>query len=298
MEGKTYKWTLRKGSRKEICPNCGKRRFVPYVLTEDNETRCGERYGRCDRENSCGYWVKPYGNAMVTAAATPAVIATPIRFDGGIVRHTSATRTNPLFPFAKWMLGEAGAVDAFSDYCVGQYYGSTIFWQIDKGMMVRSGKLIDYGEDGHRIKERGARWAHKVQSFRKWHVGDTLEQCFFGEHLLFPNKPVAIVESEKTAVIMSRIDRRFTWLACGGSQGLGNAAKNAVLQGFDVTLFPDNGQFAVWSKVAQRHGWNVDTQCCGYPASPHYGYGYDILDLYEAWMKDYATANARKEAMP
>ena len=54
-----YKWTLRKGGGKMICPKCGQRRFVPYVSTLDGKTLAGSEYGRCDREQSCGYQLYP-----------------------------------------------------------------------------------------------------------------------------------------------------------------------------------------------------------------------------------------------
>jgi hypothetical protein len=45
-----------------------------------------------------------------------------------------------------------------------------------------------------------------------------LSQCLFGEHLLKDTEtPVAIVESEKTAIIASCYYPEFIWLACGGS---------------------------------------------------------------------------------
>ena len=48
-----------------------------------------------------------------------------------------------------------------------------------------------------------------------------LNQCFFGEHLLLNNKkPVAVVESEKTAVIASICFPEFVWLAVGSKQNL------------------------------------------------------------------------------
>jgi len=55
----SYRFTLDKSSKKFFCPNCGKKRFVRFV---DNETKnyLPAKYGRCDREASCGYFLSPY----------------------------------------------------------------------------------------------------------------------------------------------------------------------------------------------------------------------------------------------
>lgn len=47
-----------KSSKKFVCPSCNKKRFVRFVNTETNNY-LEEIYGRCDRESSCGYFVKP-----------------------------------------------------------------------------------------------------------------------------------------------------------------------------------------------------------------------------------------------
>jgi hypothetical protein len=74
-----------------------------------------------------------------------------------------------------------------------------------------------------------------------------LEQCFFGQHLLkeYPNKPVCIVESEKTALIAAVYMPQFVWLATGGASGCKwrEWAVYKVLKGRNVTLFPDYGHF-------------------------------------------------------
>ena len=78
-------------------------------------------------------------------------------------------------------------------------------------------------------------------------------QCFFGEHLL-QNKsnPVAIVESEKTALIASIYFEQFLkgknyiWLACGSLSYL-TAERCRVLRQRNVTLFPDLKCYEEWN---------------------------------------------------
>jgi hypothetical protein len=77
-----------------------------------------------------------------------------------------------------------------------------------------------------------------------------LRQCLFGGHLLQDKtKPVAIVESEKTAVIASVYLPQFIWLAAGSSEGL-SEEKFRVLQGRNVILYPDINSFEKWNKKA------------------------------------------------
>jgi len=79
-----------------------------------------------------------------------------------------------------------------------------------------------------------------------------LKQCLFGEHLLIDKtKPVAIVESEKTAIIASIYLPQFIWLAVGSLTNL-NAEKCSVLKGRIVTLFPDLNGFDKWSSKAKE----------------------------------------------
>ena len=76
-----------------------------------------------------------------------------------------------------------------------------------------------------------------------------LSQCLFGEHLLRDTaKMVAIVESEKTAIIASVYLPKFIWLACGGSEGL-NPDKCKCLKGRKVVLYPDIGMFDKWLRT-------------------------------------------------
>jgi len=129
--------------------------------------------------------------------------------------------------------------------------GATVFWQIDTHGKVRTGKIMLYSPfNGKRIKEpfNHVTWVH---SLLKTPVFE-LKQCLFGEHLLIDkSKPVAIVESEKTAIIASIYLPQFIWLAVGSLSNL-NAEKCQVLKGRQVTLFPDLNGFEKWSIKAKE----------------------------------------------
>ena len=54
-----HRYSLEKGSKKHLCPNCGKKTFVYYIDTQTNGY-LPEQYGRCDRESKCSYHLNPY----------------------------------------------------------------------------------------------------------------------------------------------------------------------------------------------------------------------------------------------
>ena len=54
----TFKFSLDKSSKKFICPNCNKKTFVYYVDTAQGKYLSTD-FGRCDREQNCGYHKAP-----------------------------------------------------------------------------------------------------------------------------------------------------------------------------------------------------------------------------------------------
>lgn len=55
----SHRYSLEKGSKKHICPDCNKKTFVVYIDTETGDN-LPEQYGRCDRESKCSYHLNPY----------------------------------------------------------------------------------------------------------------------------------------------------------------------------------------------------------------------------------------------
>lgn len=131
--------------------------------------------------------------------------------------------------------------------------GSVIYWQIDIKGNVRTGKIMQYNPGtGKRIKRKSGaiNWVHNILKRRDpRYTNYNLNQCYFGEHLLkfYPDKPVAIVEAEKTAVIASMIYTNYNWLAAGNLNGL-NLEKSKVLRDKHVVLYPDAGCYEKWKK--------------------------------------------------
>ena len=135
--------------------------------------------------------------------------------------------------------------------------GGVIYWQIDNHEEIYEGKIMHYLPNCHRNKARKADWVGAVLSRRHgWEKG-TSRHCFFGLHLLKVeggNKTIAIVEAEKTAVILSEIYPQYIWLAAGGLTQL-QLDKFRPLRGRHLILFPDTDPkgdaYKLWYDTAQ-----------------------------------------------
>ena len=135
---------------------------------------------------------------------------------------------------------------------------AVIYWQTDQLGQVHDGKLMWYGPDCHRLKNRNASW---VMFLLKKHFGipQTAFQpthVFFGTHLLRAGGGVVcIVEAEKSAVILSELYPQYIWLAAGGMNEV-QVNKFFPLRHFRVILFPDTDPdgraYKTWYNAAQE----------------------------------------------
>ena len=136
--------------------------------------------------------------------------------------------------------------------------GGVIFWQIDEHEVLRDGKIMHYREDCHRDHDRKPSWvSYHLRRSGLLPEDWKSEHCLFGLHLSVSSvveKTICVVESEKTAVIMSEAKPEYIWLATGGKTEL-NVAKLRPLAGRKVILFPDTDEtgetYREWYDVAE-----------------------------------------------
>lgn len=176
-------------------------------------------------------------------------------------------------------------VDAACRYCLGATKSrGVIFWQIDHEGRIHDGKIMWYGSDCHRLKSKKPCWVSYLLRRRNEKVSSKLSalhsqlytlnstlphissHCFFGTHLLTSSlsalystpstldQTIAIVEAEKTALILSELYPDYIWLAAGGL-GEVQPDKFRPLRGYRVILFPDTDPDGVaykrWYDAAQ-----------------------------------------------
>lgn len=251
-----FKYQLERGSKKHYCPRCNKKRYVRYKDSQANEY-LEYRYGRCDREVKCGYHLNPLRNDIVTKEhsvfkSQNALVQTIDTINWKLV-HPTLNRTNNLKQFLYSKFDTKSVDQTLERYLVGsskKWKGATVFWQVDHQSNVRAGKIMLYDSTGKRVKEPHNHicWVHSELHLQNFN----LKQCFFGEHLLqkFPEKVVAIVESEKTAIIGSIQFPDFVWLASGSKILHQLKSSSNLFADRHVVLFPDLGAFDDWNQKA------------------------------------------------
>lgn len=269
----------KQAKRKYVCPQCGKKTFTKYVLS-DSGIHIGNDFGRCDREVNCGYFRKPDGKNYAYKEPIPIEIRTDTMNVKYVEYSMQKYENNHFVGFLLTLFDEKTVIELIEKYRIGtsKYWdGSTVFWQIDYYGKVRTGKIMLY-KNGHRVKNR-INWCHSVMNFSDYH----LTQCLFGEHLLRENTlPIAIVESEKTAIICSVFYPKYLWLATGGLQNI-NQEKFNILRHKEVLFVPDVPCFDKWTekvnKLSCKKNYKITNELEKIVTLEQIEKGYDICDF-------------------
>ena len=278
-----YRYSLDKSSKKFTCPNCQKKTFVKYF---DNEERhyLDSTIGRCDRESNCKYHKSPSEkNYTITPVET-------IKKARSLVDEIEVTslikdfKCNNFIQFLKKHFTNEKIKESILKYSLGtssHWNGATVFWQIDHQQKVRTGKVMLFDiNNGKRIKEPypHINWMHKILKLQDYE----LKQCLFGLHLInqYKRQTIAIVESEKTAIMMSMFAPEYLWLATGSKTNFKNELLEPI-KNYKIIAFPDKSEFNDWSKKTnelQKNGFEI--KCSRLIEDKDVENGYDLADHY------------------
>lgn len=281
-----YQNTLDKSSKKFICPNCGKRTFVRFVETESGKY-LAENFGRCDRESECRYYAHPVNEKMYFRAfKTPEIIPTSYISSEIMSKTENNYEENNFVKFLLKHFDVKQVGKALEVYHIGtskKWNGACVFWQVDNQNKIRTGKIMLYDKsNGKRIKEpyNHVNWSHKVLKIEDFN----LKQCLFGLHRIIVelNKPIAIVESEKTAIIMSLVSPDFVWMATGSKANLKEEFMKP-LRNRKIILHPDYGEYDDWNKLVlnlKDKGYKIAIS--DLLEKMKLKKGYDLVDYYLA----------------
>jgi hypothetical protein len=268
------------------CPSCKTKLSFTLYLNGNTHEPIHRTVGKCNRESKCGYHYTPKQyfmdnpelkstqhslnttNADIRSTPSPleraGVRSLSPSLRGGWVGsipfsfvEKSASYKSNFVRFLCEFLTTEQITFIGDNYALGATKNKeVIFWQIDIAGKVRTGKIMQYNPaTGKRLKhESGAiDWVHnKLKKIKTLPEDFNLQQCFFGEHLLtlYPDKSVAIVESEKSALIASALIPNMIWLAAGNINGL-SIEKCKVLKHRNVILYPDLGAYEKWKEKAK-----------------------------------------------
>lgn len=311
-----HRFSLDSTSKKHLCPSCEKKRFVRYV---DNETGdpLPDFVGRCDRVQSCGYHytMKDFfkdnpsrkNEFKPDFARHRKTVSIPLPRKTDYIAASVITSTlrgygeNCFAHYLVVLFGNDIADALISRFAIGtskRWKGANIFWQIDAKGRPRQAKIMLYNPmTGRRLKENDTPEKGRAKVFfagkslmRKSGNDDpNLRQCFYGEHQLTAEtgKTVCIVESEKTAILMTVIMPENLWIATGGKNGCKWSDIEVFLPLKDrrVFLCPDLGCFDDWNSKAEKlRGLGFDVSCSSVlknlASNTDKQRGYDLADYY------------------
>lgn len=277
-----YKLDNRRNKKKYDCPACGHKRTWTLYVYEETGIDLNPIVGKCDRENNCSHHYTPsqffkdypekrvedFGLKTFSKPEPKPTSYIPKEVYLNSIACLIQDHPNYFINYLSRIFGEHNACMLMVKYNLGtstHWRGSVVFWQMDIKQRLRTGKIMLYDQNsGKRVKKpfNHIHWVHALLESKKEIECFSLTQCFFGEHLLkfTPGQKVAIVESEKTAIIASMYFPDYVWLASGSLVNI-SVEKCKVLKGRQVILFPDLKGLDKWkekaNEIRQKLGLNI-----------------------------------------
>lgn len=279
-----YKYSLDRSSRKFTCPSCQKKTFVRYI---DNETSnyLEANFGRCDRESRCQYHNRPDGNKiLINMDSIQYELQPTVHVEGVIGAYGNKYNQNNFIKYLQQYFCNTDIENVIRKYFIGtstHWNGATVFWQVDEQMNICAGKVMLYDQfSGKRVKKPYSHinWMHRVLQIKDY----VLQQCLFGLHNLCDyqeGSTVCVVESEKTAIIMSILYPSCLWLATGAKSNL-KLELLKRLEKYNIVIFPDKTEFLDWNKKVfnlQKLGFCIE--CSDLLEHKNLKEGGDLADL-------------------
>lgn len=192
--------------KKGTCPNCKTKGSYR------NYEGLSREYGKCDRENNCGYHNKPNGFINSYAPAFPKPEHKVIYPSEKLCTDTLNNQSSNFHTFCKNNMKISD--EHLLKWNVGTRESETAFVYRTKDQRSVNIVHIEYGSNGKRNKLKHP-YSLKPDSQK-----EKYSLCLYGEHLLSNDKIICLVESEKTACIASFFYPQFDWLATGGNNKL------------------------------------------------------------------------------
>lgn len=210
-------------------------------------------------------------------------------FDPYLVSQSGKNyKENNFVQFLKSLVSPELTKGVIKKYLIGtskKWKGASVFWQIDEKQNVRFGQIMLYdAEKGKRMYRDAVNKKFPYISSVRYELNlnnFNTKQCLFGLHLIneTTSKTLAVVESEKTAILMSLFKPEYTWLATGG-KGNFNFEFLKPIRKYKIIAFPDKSEHSLWQKRAielEEFGFNIKVN--NWLENTDYGQGSDFADV-------------------
>ena len=221
------------------CPQCGSPKS--FRGFEDRNGNNIPNTGICERKNSCGYEVRPNSEQIKGILAQPFTPkpepkAVEIIFpDKKLLAKIEMFEKDHSSNFHKFCESLGIPLSHLKKWGVGTDGDKTVFIHRNKKKRIANAKFSKYLPTGKRDKDFNS-FSLRQPTNKSTKYGVPL----YGEHLMDAEfkKICLLVESEKTAVIVSYFYQDFDVVACGAANGL-TAEKLAVLYGCTIYWLAD-----------------------------------------------------------
>lgn len=226
-----------------------------YALRRGNRSGIGALINRFKRAGvDVAAIRKEIGNVPFVPISRPAIVYTPIYnfISPDVIKRLQGQR-NTFVDFLHTLFDSPKVAAAVERYCIGgDSSGRTIFPNIDQEGRCVGGVVIPYLPNGHRDKSKGASNIHAELRRKDKTLPTQGDQVLFGSHLLrhYPAASVGVVESQKSAVILSIIYPDVVWLATAGMTNF-NERLLAPIYDRNVVCYPDVNGVKVWTERAK-----------------------------------------------
>lgn len=283
-----YRYSLDRSSKKFMCPNCFKKRFVRYKDNETADYYFDETVGKCDRDESCKYHkrpnsndysihldnIKPQQKTEITYfdKDTYSILTNELRLHKNVFLNN--LKTNVPYPLDEESIYKVSQLYSLGTIIKGQKSGAVCFPFIDLFGNIRAVQVKQFNEYNntvstdflHSMLERTYKQKDVLipEWINKYNTNELKVSCLFGEHLLklYPNNTVMLVEAPKSAIYgtlyfgLPKNNTDFIWLAVYNKSSF-TYEKMKVLKGRKVIVLPDLSvdgiTYIEWKEKAERY---------------------------------------------
>lgn len=227
-----------------------------YALRRGNRTSIGALINRFKRVGvDVAAIRKEIGNVPFVPISRPAIVYTPTYnfIEPTIIKRLQGQR-NTFIDFLLTLFDKPKVAAAVERYFIGgDSHGRTIFPNLDQEGRCVGGAVIPYLVNGHRDKGKGISNLHSELKRKDKTLPTQGDQVLFGSHLLrlYPSASVGIVESQKSAVILSIIYPDVVWLATAGMTNFNERLLSSIYDR-NVIAYPDFNGVQEWTRRAKE----------------------------------------------